>query len=208
MSAPLPFAVRGALAGIAAALGFTLLHQLLISSIWFALPAMLVAGALCGGALAWSYGEVVRRFDRRRWLAWNAAYVALLVALGVASRLVFTPMTTIAALLASQEPPRELIGRALPLTGAFVAAAVLLWSLVMRASWRGVLSLVVTAVLVVGALGLNISILGFVEVQRGEVRVLGEVLVLLLGLAGLYAALMLRWAGVSRGAEVSRAISA
>src|SRR5262245_56624016 len=54
------FAGIGALAGAFAALVFTIVHQIVISPIWFALPAMLAAGALCGTCIAWSYLSVVR----------------------------------------------------------------------------------------------------------------------------------------------------
>ena len=53
MRASLP--ALGAFAGAFSALVFTVVHQVLISSIWFALPAMLGAGAVCGACIAWSY---------------------------------------------------------------------------------------------------------------------------------------------------------
>ena len=45
---PALLASRGALGGAIAALVFTWVHQWMISSIWFAFPAMLVAGVACG----------------------------------------------------------------------------------------------------------------------------------------------------------------
>lgn len=181
------FIGSGALAGAIAALGFTALHQLLINPIWFALPAMLVAGAICGTCLAWSYTLVVSATAVGPWLRYNLCYLAMFVALGLASLVAFEPMTTIAALLQSKEPPRALIGRALPFSGLFTLATAVVLSLVYRPGWKGAAGLLLTAAVLVVILGLNISILGLVAVPRAALGVLGEVFVLLVALGGIYA---------------------
>lgn len=180
------FIGSGALAGAISASGFTALHQLLINPIWFALPAMLVAGAACGICLAWSYTLLVPTATIRTWLRYNLFYLVMFVALGLTSLAAFEPVTTITALLRANEPPRALIGHALPVSGLFTLATAALLSLVYRVSWRGAGGLLVTAAVLVVILGLNISILGLVEVPRAALGVLGEVVLLLVALGGIY----------------------
>ena len=185
------FIGSGGLAGAISVLGFTALHQLLINPIWFALPAMLVAGAICGVCLAWSYSLVVSTFAVRNWLRYNLFYLVMFVALGLTSMVAFEPVTTIAALLQTNEPPRALIGRALPVSGIFTLATAALLSLVYRPGWRGAGGLLVTAAVLVVVLGLNISILGLVEVPHAALGVLAEVLVLLVALGGTYSCVVM-----------------
>ena len=189
MRASLP--TIGALAGAFSALVFTVVHQVLISAIWFALPAMLGAGAVCGACLAWSYHLVVPSASAASWLRYNLMFLLMFVVLGVVSVAVFDPTTTIAALLQTNEPPRALIGRALPMTGAFMVATAVVLSVLYRASWYGALSLLVTSTTLVLLLGLNISILGLVDVPSGEGRVLAETFGLLASLAVVYIAVVL-----------------
>ena len=184
------FVGAGALAGALSALAFTAIHQLLINPIWFALPAMLGAGALCGVCLAWSYTLAVPRPGIGSWLRYNALYLLMFVALGVTSLVAFQPVTTIAALLKTNEPPVQLIERALPVTGLFTLGSAALVSALYRPGWRGAGGILLATVVLVLLLGLNISILGLVSVPRGDSGVLAEVLVLLGVLAGVYAALV------------------
>ena len=180
------FVAVGAVAGALSAFIFTVVHQLVISSIWFALPAMLAAGALCGSCLAWSYLSVTHTLSVSTWLRYNLLYLVIFLAIGAVSVVVFDPITTIAALLQTNEPPRELIGRALPMTGAFTVVSAVGLSVLYRPSWFGILTLFVTTAVLVLLLGLNISILGFVDVASGQVLVLAETFGLLVVLAGVY----------------------
>lgn len=184
------FIGSGALAGAVSTLVFTAIHQLLINPIWFALPAMLAAGAICGTCLAWSYTLVAPTPTVGSWLQYNVLYLAMFVALGLVSVVAFDPVTTIAALLRTNEPPRELIGRALPVTGFFALTTAALLSLRYRPGWGGVGGLVVTTAVLVLVLGLNISILGLVAVPRAALGVLGVVFTLLASLTVVYAAVV------------------
>ncbi len=186
----LGFAASGALAGALSALIFCVVHQLLISPIWFALVAMLVAGAVCGASVAWSYAVAVDTKTVRSWIQYNAVYVAVLVALGITSLIIFEPVTTIATLLESNEPPRALIAKALPITGLFTLASAVLLIALYRPGWRGAGAILVTAVAVVAFLGLNISILGLVFVPKSSLYVIAEVFALIVTLALVYAASM------------------
>jgi hypothetical protein len=184
------FVATGAFAGALSALIFTVVHQLLISPIWFALAAMLAAGAACGACLAWSYARIAKRPTVRRWMLYNALYVLLLVALGISSVVAFTPVTTIAELLKSNEPPRALISQAFPLTGVFTAVSAACLMALYRPSWKGAGALLTTTLAIVLLLGMNISILGLVAVPRSALYVIAEVLALIVTLALTYATTM------------------
>lgn len=161
------FLLSGAAAGAVSALAFTALHHLLISDIWFSVVAMLVAGALCGLCLAWSYRRLFRSPSVSTWAGYNLVFVALLALLCLVSLLVYEPVTTIPELFVAGGPPTELIRQAMPLTVGFtLVAAALLWYL-----WgRGLLdavTILLTCALIVAVLGLNVSITGLVFLQGG-----------------------------------------
>jgi hypothetical protein len=177
------FVAAGAFAGTLSALIFTVVHQLLISPIWFAIAAMLVAGAVCGTCLAWSYAVVEKRPTVRTWMFYNALYVLILIALGMSSIIALTPVTTIAALLERSEPPRALIAQAFPVTGVFTAGSAAGLMALYRPGWRGAWALLATTIAIVLLLGMNISILGLVVVPRSGFHVLAEVLALIVTLA-------------------------
>jgi hypothetical protein len=151
---------------------------------------MLLAGVLCGTCLAWSYALVIPAATTRSWLAYNVIYLAMFVALGLTSLVTFEPVTTIAALLATNQPPNQLIARALPMTAVFTVAAAAILTVLYRASWRGAGAILVTTTVLVLLLGLNISGLGLVEVSTAVVGLLGEVLGLLVAIFGVYAAVV------------------
>ena len=184
------FAASGAMAGALSAFVFCVIHQLIISSIWFAIGAMLVAGAVCGMCLAWSYALGIRHHTVRTWIQYNALYVGTLIGLGITSLITFEPVTTIPALLRSNAPPRALIAQALPMTALFTAGSAVLLTVLYRPGWRGAGAILVTTVVVVLLLGLNISILGLVFVPKALSYVLAEVLVLTISLALVYAGSM------------------
>ena len=148
---------------------------------------MLLAGTLCGTCLTWSYALAVSAPTVKSWVRYNLFFLAMFVALGLTSLIAFEPVTTIAALLQTKEPPRALIGRALPVSGLFTLGAAALLCAVYRPGWRGAAGLLLTTGVLVLLLGLNISTLGLVEVPRAALGVLVEVLALLLALAGIYA---------------------
>lgn len=184
------FAASGGIAGAFSALIFTAVHQLLISRIWFAIVAMLVAGIACGTSLAWSYALAIGIPSLRSWIQYNACYVAILIGLGLTSLAAFEPVTTIAQLLQSSEPPRGLIARAFPMTVLFIAGSATMLTALYRPRWRGAAAILVTTVLIVLVLGLNISILGLVSVQKTQLVVIAEVLALVIVLAVVYTAFM------------------
>jgi hypothetical protein len=183
---PAAFAASGAVAGALSAFVFCVIHQLLISSIWFAVGATLAAGAVCGACLAWSYALSITNQTLRSWIRYNALYVATLVGLGITSLVMFEPVTTIPELLKSNAPPRALIAQALPITALFTAGSATVLTVLYRPGWRGAGAILVTTVVVILFLGLNISILGLVFVPKALLYVLAEVLALTVSLALVY----------------------
>lgn len=185
---------RGSIAGVLATILFAALHHLLISPIWSALPVMLAAGAASGAALAWSYTLVRPAASLGSWWRFNLMFLVMFLGLGVVSMTRFSPVTTIPALLSAGRPPTALIGRALPMTGWFALGATAVFGLLYRPGWLALCAVAVTIALLVLLLGLNISILGLVEVAKGERIVLLETFGLLAVLTGSYAGL-LAWLG-------------
>jgi len=170
----------GAIAGIISVLIFTLVHQLLISNIWATLPMMAVAGAICGIAVAWTYARLFATPSITTWIAYNAIYLVMFVLLGVASLLAFEPTTTIAALTEANEFPAELIGQAMPMTIVFTIATAALLSLLYGRDWTHFGELLLCSAVLILLLGLNVSIIGLVEIPLGSAYLVAE----LIGLIG------------------------
>jgi hypothetical protein len=163
-------------AGAVAALAFAILHDLLISDIWFSAIFMSIAAALCGLCLGWSYAQLVRHYSLRTWLGYNLLYLLLLVFLGVASVLLFEPVMSLAALMVLNGPPHGLIAQALPMTllcTVVYAAAV---SFYYGPGWRHFGLVLLAATVLVLLLGLNVSVLGLVSIPRGGLYLVAEFL--------------------------------
>lgn len=183
-----PRALRsGAIAGAISAFAFAAIHHLLISDIWFSLLPMLFAGAACGACLAWSYRRLFAAPTVRTWLGYNLVHVALLALLGLASILVFEPVTTIAALVEADGPPSDLIAQATPLTLAFTLGSVLLLSALWGRTLTGVAAIALTCVVLVLLVGLNVSALGLVHLPSGALYLVVEMFGLIFALAAVFA---------------------
>lgn len=179
--------LTGAFGGAISALVFAAIHEWMISDIWSLLIPMLIAGAIAGSSLAWTYGLLFPVRSVRSWLYFNATYVVLLVLLGVASLIIYEPITTIPALMVANEAPRELIREALPLSvGYTLLAAVVIGALWVRKLGQFAAVLLTTAIVVV-LLGLNFSVLGLVHLTHGAASAVGKSLVLILALNAVYA---------------------
>ncbi len=176
----------GALAGIFSTLVFTVVHDIFISDIWSMLVIMLVAGALCGLCISWSFGLLVERPSPRSWLLYNMVLNGMLILLGVVSLLLFEPTTTMAALVASNGPPMDLLGQATPLATVFTLVMALLITVGYGRSWPRFSAVLLTSVLLVLLLGHNVFILGLVEIPRGSLYLVLEMFGLILLLNGVY----------------------
>ena len=171
--------LAGAAAGTVTVLGFTVLHQILISDIWFSFIPMVIAGVACGASLAWSYDLQFRPAARRTWWGFIAMHTLLLLGLGWMSVLLFDPVVPMAVLIAANEPPSDLIAQAMPLTVAFILGVAALPSLLWGRGAKELASNTVTALLLILLLGLNVSVLGLVDMAGGSISVVVEFLALL-----------------------------
>jgi hypothetical protein len=182
----LRFIVYGAVAGSFSAFTFALIHDILISNIWFSLLAMLTAGSLCGICLGGSYALLVDTPSLRSWIVYNLLYVTTLFLLGVVSVIVFEPVNTIPALIAANGPPEALIRQALPMTVVFTMAAAVVLSLLYTRSWLNFGAILLTTTVLVLLLGLNLSALGLVTLPRGSLYLIAEMLGLVFSLGAVF----------------------
>jgi hypothetical protein len=157
------FVLSGAAAGMISTVAFTWLHQLTISNIWFAILPMLVAGALCGACLAWSYGVLFPRRSPASWFLYNVMYVGFFIMLGMLSMVMYEPITSVGEILAGGRPASELFAAAMPLTIAFTIGTALVVSAIWGRTLPQFAVVLLTCVVLVGFLGMNISILGLVR---------------------------------------------
>ncbi|CAN5827519.1 hypothetical protein BH23ACT4_BH23ACT4_14360 [soil metagenome] len=95
---------RAALAGAISVVVFTAVHHLTISNIWMMLPMMLLAGAICGVCIAWTFAAVCPDPSPGNWVTCNLVILALLAALSTASILIYEPVTTMAAIMEGGGP--------------------------------------------------------------------------------------------------------
>lgn len=182
-------AVPGAAAGALAALAFAAIHALWITDIWFSAVPMMIAGAVCGATIGWSYGRLFEP-SIRTWLGYNASYVIALAVLALVSVAVFEPRTTMAEVLTLDGPPVDLIGAALPLTIAFTfSTALILGALFGRTPAAFGTILATTSVLVV-LLGLDVSVIGLIRIPTESLYLVVELAALIVILAGSFAALV------------------
>lgn len=184
------FLRSGLIAGILASLSFAFIHTWVISNIWFSVVPLMIAGALCGLCIAWSFTVVSPNPSLMSWLRHNAFLVTLLALLGITSVLLFRPVTTIPALFQLPGPPTELFGQALPMTAAFTLAASVSLSLFYRRGWRGFGATLLANTVVVTLLGLNVSIIGLVAIPSSALHLIAELFGLILSLGSVYAALV------------------
>lgn len=190
----------GAAAGALAALVFAAVHALVIEDIWFSLMPMMVAGAICGATIGWSYGRVFEP-SIRTWLGYNASYVIALAVLGLVSVVTFEPRTTMAELLTLDGPPSDLIGEAFPLTIAFTLGTAVTLSLMFRRTLAAFGAILVTCSVLVLLLGLDVSVIGLVGIPTDSLYLVVELAGLIVVLAGSFAAVTIALAWSELGAR-------
>lgn len=202
----------GAVAGGLTVLGFTILHDLVISDIWFSLVPMLIAGVICGLCLAWSYRSTTGSRSAARWYGYNASYLLILMALGAVSLVVLEPRFTIAELMVADDPLGDLLPPAVPLliVGPLVGTAIT-WALFGR-NRGSIVPILVTQYIIGFLLGHNLAALGAVVWVSEIVPLVAEFVALTGALAVAYAisahlmaVLRLRWASRSAQGKESTA---
>ena len=178
--------LTGAFAGAISALVFTVIHDIFISDIWIMLAPMLLAGALCGGLVSWSYGLLVTSYSLRSWVGYNLIYVVMFGLLGALSVLLFEPVTTMAAVVNLNGPPSDLIDLAMPVTVGFTLGMAVLITLLYGPSWVKFASVLLTCIVLVALLGLNVSVIGLVSIPVGSLYLIFEMFGLILALNLVY----------------------
>jgi hypothetical protein len=177
----------GTIAGAVAALAFTILHGFMISQIWFMLIPMLVAGAMCGFFLSWSYEILVDKPSVTGWLGYNFLYIALLFLLGPISLLLYEPTMTIPELVSSPNGlPDELFREVLPFVAIYTPLMALVITALHGRRWTGYGVVLVTCAVLVFLLGLNIAPMGLVFLTDGWVIMLLEMVGLVVTLNFVY----------------------
>jgi len=173
----------GAATGLIVVLGFTVVHDLFISDIWFNIGPMLFAGALCGLCVAWSYRIGVADHSTSAWFRYAGLYAAEMVVLGAASLIVLRPQFTMAELMVADDAFERLLPPSMPLMiGAMVVGTVLIWLQCDRRR-AALVPIAVTQVLLVFLLGHQFAFLGLVESSTELLLVFGEFALLIFGLA-------------------------
>jgi hypothetical protein len=179
--------ISGGIAGAVAGLSFAIVHGVMISEIWFSLPMLLVAGALCGCCLGATYGMLRETPSLASWLGYNALFVGFFALIAIVSELVYEPMISLAELMAGG-PPSYMWGQAMPLV---VVCTLLMATLLQRIygrTWGHFLALLGTSAALVLLLGLNISLMGLVYVPIESYYLVAETFGLILILNLVFAA--------------------
>ena len=172
----------GIIAGVVSAYSFALIHGAFISDIWFSLPALLIAGAICGLCLGWTYGLLFEKPSLSAWLQFNALFVGMFVLIGLVSVLVFEPVTTLAAVMASDALPDDLILQGLPVTilSPIIMAAVI--GRLFARTWVHYAAIFLTCAVLVLLLGLNVAAIGLISIPHSSLYLVAELAGLILSL--------------------------
>jgi hypothetical protein len=201
--------LAGMIAGAVSAYCFAFIHRMLISDIWFSLPALLVAGAICGLCIGWTYGALFRQPSVATWLKYNALYDGLFLLLGGASVLVFDPVTTLAEVMTYDALPGFLIRLELPVV---IVSTLLMTAIIGRLyarTWLQYGGILITCAVLVLLLGLNVSAMGLIEIPRSSLYLVLELtgLILALNLVFVVVFLVLGWNSFFRSRPMPRASS-
>ena len=176
----LRFLISGAIAAVISTIIFTVIHDLFISDIWFSLVMMSIAAVACGVCLSWSYIFLFKLATVKTWIQYNLIYDLMLMLLGLVSVLVFEPITTVAAAIAANEPPTELILKALPMTALFTLLMAIVINQLYGRTWRLFGIILITCIILVSLLGLNVSAIGLVSFAGSSIFLIFKLFLLIL----------------------------
>jgi len=179
-SIPGSFAFTGALSGFVSTFLFTVVHQIFISNIWFSFVFMAVAGILSGFLIAMGFGILFRSYTSYSWFSYNSIYLVMFLLLALFSVIVFEPVTTMGELLQANGPPDDLIRKAFPMTILFTIAFAVIISVLYAKKLLQVLMVVITCAELMLVLGLNVSVIGLVDIPRTGFHLIMELFGLIL----------------------------
>jgi len=170
----------GAIAGAISTILFTIIHHILISDIWFSIGIMLIAGVLCGVCMAWSYKQCFGSLTILNWLKYNTLYTILIMLLGLVSVIVFEPITTVAAAIAANKPPTELIMKALPMTAVYTLFMAITVHQIYDGNRKYFGVILINCIILVALLGLNVSSIGLVSFAGSSLFLIVKLFLLIL----------------------------
>ena len=179
-SIPGSFAFTGALSGFVSTFLFTVVHQIFISNIWFSFVFMAGAGILSGFLIAMSFGILFRSCTSFSWFSYNSIFLVMFLLLALFSVIVFEPVTTMGELLQANGPPDDLIRKAFPMTILFTIAFAVIISVLYAKKLLQVLMVVITCAELMLVLGLNVSVIGLVDIPRTGFHLIMELFGLIL----------------------------
>lgn len=178
----------GALAGAVSAFVFTIIHQWIISNIWFMLVPMLIAGALCGIGISWSYTLLVPTPTARSWAGYNTLYLILLYLLAPISLLIYDPVMSFQEVLTSPNGlPDELARTVTPFVILYTLTIAVIISARYGWRWDRFLAVLAAAALLMLLLGMNIAAMGLIELPTSWPLLLLEQVALIVSLTFVYA---------------------
>ena len=96
---PVNFIISGAIAGLVSTFIFTVVHQIVISGIWFSFFLMAAAGIISGIAIASSYGKIIKIPSFKNWLSYNFIFILMFILVVLCSIIIFEPVTTVAEVM-------------------------------------------------------------------------------------------------------------
>ena len=174
------FALSGALSGFIATFLFTVVHQIFISNIWFSFVFMAGAGILSGSLIAMGYGVLFRSYSSFSWFSYNSIFLVMFLLLALFSVIIFEPVTTMGELLQANGPPSELIRKAFPMTILFTVTFAFLISILYARKLFQVLMVILTCAELMLVLGLNVSVIGLVDIPRSGFHLIMELFSLII----------------------------
>jgi len=180
------FLRTGAISGMASSFIFLIIHHIFISNIWFSWLVMILSGLICGMCVSWSYVLLFDPLSIRNWIKYNSLYVLMFMLLGVTSVIIFDPITTVAALIAANEPPIELIREATPMTVIFTLVMAILINQLYGGKCKLFGSILLTCIILFLLLGLNVSAIGLVSIPGNSIYLIFELLGLILAINVFY----------------------
>ena len=176
----------GAIAGTGSSLIFMIIHDIFISDIWSSWFIMLLSGLVCGLCVAWSFQQLFKSPSIYNWVKYNMLYVGMFILLGIISVIIFEPVTTIAALIAANEPPQKLIQEALPMTVTFTLFMAIMINQLYGRSWKLFGIILLTCSLLVLLLGLNVSVIGLISIPKSSLYLILELFGLIISINTFY----------------------
>ena len=185
------FVFSGAISGILSTFVFTIIHHIFIVNIWFSFPIMAVAGIICGIGISVSYKLLFDSPTISSWLKYNSIFLIMFILLGTFSILYYDPITTVAAVMAKNDSPAELITKALPITIIFTLSFSLFVCKLYGRSFLHYVTIFLTCTILMTALGLNISILGLVEIPTNSIILVLELFGLIITILLVFAAVLI-----------------